>query len=87
MASPDQSDYQALVKNLRSSLETTSVVGTVQAMLLQVVELKAGGGVNPNVIEMVVRVPEIPAPGEMKIVTKVAEFDRKTKQLIGLRPA
>jgi hypothetical protein len=82
----DQSDYQALVKNLRSSLEITSVVGTVQAMLLQVVELKPGGGTEPGLIEMVVRIPEIPAPGEMKIVTKVAVFDRASKKLIGLKP-
>lgn len=86
MSVSEVSDYQVLVKNLRSSLEGTSVIGTVQAMLLQVVELKASGGDNPRTIEMVVRVPEIPAPGDMKIVTKIAEFDRTSKKLIGLRP-
>lgn len=86
MAEYEQSDYQVLVKSLKSSLEETSMVGTVQAMLLQVVELKPEGGANPDRVEMVVRVPEIPTPGDMKIVTKTAVFDRKTKKLIGLRP-
>lgn len=86
MAAAEASDYQTLVKNLRSSLESTSVVGTIQAMLLQVVELKAGGGQDPARIEMVIRIPEIPAAGESKIVTKVAVFDRSSKKLIGLRP-
>lgn len=86
MPESEQSDYQVLVKNLKSSLENTSIVGTIQAMLLQVVELQPGGGGKADTIEMTVRVPELPTPGDVKIVTKVAVFDRQSKQLVGLQP-
>jgi hypothetical protein len=86
MPESEQSDYQVLVTNLKSSLENTSIVGTIQAMLLQVVDLQPGGGGKPDTIEMTVRVPEIPTPGNVKIVTKLAVFDRRSKQLIGLQP-